>query len=186
MARKQSVTDWDKPGRVTNDEYETVATSGFNPNWIPENEGETVDLLPVGFRVIEGKIIKKKKQNDTLCMDCIYMGGNSPSFYTGRKKAKQVEMENGDLFSIVISYNLMGENRLAVLEDDEDMHSARVSSLLNLCNDNKKPVRVVFGGKVSIEGGRTVKQFTILAPKGYKEQIQDAMLDYEKKKEKSK
>jgi len=196
MSKRKSSTDWEgkdteREARgaagapIDQDGYEVVSSGTFPPMWKPERDGEAILIMPGEFRILTMKQGKKTKENAS--MDCIFRGGSSESFFVGSGKAShQQAVSSGDFVTLPMSYNLMGENRLAVQEDEEDISSIRLSALSRLSVEESKPLKIIFTGKAPIGGGRSVKGFTISAPAGFKERIQKDVLEYNKKTEKKK
>lgn len=148
------------------DGFETVASSGFPPMWKPLEDGETVIVIPSEFRTMSIKKGKKTQENHAL--DCILKGGTSDNFYTGGgKNSTKCKVPIEDLITIPLSYNLLGNMRLAV-ENEKNGH-IEYSNLSKLSQKEGFPILIVFNGKQPIGGGQTVKRFTIQAPKGTRE-----------------
>jgi len=169
MSKKKSVnssaTDWEgtpskgkgRTGQYGKTDWETVSSGGFPPMWKPEEKGENIIIRPLQMRVIPGK--GKRKENSAV--DALFLGGTSQNFFL---RDEQVPVNNGDVITIPLSYNLEGEDKLAY----RDKKKAFLSNLSLLVLRQQSALNIIFGGKV--KGGQgTVKQFTIMAPRGFRE-----------------
>lgn len=145
------------------DDFETVSTGGFPPMWKPSKDGESIYIRPMVTKLMSGKKIK----NPNSSVECILLGDKSGSFFQGEKK---VTVPLNSTISLGLSYNLVGEDRVAVYTDEES-GEARLSNLSQLLLEDSKGMIITFDGKVKGKGGRSVKTFTIMAPKGYKERV---------------
>lgn len=146
-----------KTSPVSRDDWETVSTGGFAPTWKPDEPGEDVIFIPLSARLMPAR----KKMKESVMVECELQGGSSDSFYTKDIK-KGVAI--GDRFSIGVSYNLMGDDKLAIHEKKK----ASLSKVSNWLLANRKCMRIIFDGKV--KGGQGhVKLFTIMLPSGARE-----------------
>jgi hypothetical protein len=157
MAKKANSTDWEK---TDSKEWEVTSTGSFHPMWTPVKDGESLVCRPVSVRVIpaHGKV------KAGGAMDVIRLGGSSTSFAQGGNKIK---VGTGDTVTVPLSYNLVGEDRLAVL-DKKGVPS--LSKLAQLIVNDGQAFNIVFNGKVK-GGGGSVKRFTVMAPRGYRERV---------------
>src|SRR5258708_29419572 len=107
--------DWEN---ASGGEWESLST-GFAPLWKPE-AGDSIVVIPVSIHTFKSKKAKKgEKKKDAgkinYALEAIFKGGSSSHFYTGGgKNNKEVEINPGDIIAIGTSYNLMGEDKLAV------------------------------------------------------------------------
>src|SRR5439155_23551593 len=148
-------------------EWETTHSGGFSPMWKPQEEGEFVIIYPVGIREITVKSGKQSKEN--FLMDARILEAQGTFGSGSGNNAKSVDVSNGDMISIPLSYNLLGDIALSV-QENEGVHP-EMSRLSKYSIDNKIPIRVQFNGIVKLAGGRKVKLFEVQAPKGVKESI---------------
>ena len=161
-------TKMKKGKRTVNDElgfgeFETTHGGGFAPSWKPKNAGEFILLTPTNQIKQLPKMKGVKKPG--FVMQCVYLGGNSDNFYRGSgKKSEQVSVDSGEMIALMLSHNLYGDDTLAIEDDGE----VRLSRLSEFALANAKPLKILFEGKVSIAGGRSVNQFITQAPKGLK------------------
>lgn len=163
-------TDWENTNATdVTGEWES-ASSGFAPLWKPEQgESVIVSVLSVeGFKTKE----KKKKKGEkgiftqpSFAISCILRGGSLANFY--KNKTTHADVKHGDNVTLGSSYNLCGEDKLVVVEGK----TARLSKMALLLLKDKQTFRVVFNGKVPTDGARSVNDFTVQFPKGYKEKF---------------
>lgn len=164
--------DWENASGGAGGEWEDVST-GFAPLWKPE-AGDVIFITPVSVHTFKSKKAKKgEKKKDAgkinYAVECIFKGGSSAHFFTGAGKTnKEVSINPGDIIAIGTSYNLMGEDKLAV---EVKVGEARLSRMADLIISEEQAFRVAFMGKVPIGNGRSVNNFTVQVPKGYKEKL---------------
>lgn len=145
------------------EDWETVSTGGFAPMWKPEDEGEDVIFVPLSARVVP----PRGKVKESAMVVCKLSGGSSENFYS-KDVLKGVAV--GEEFSIPLSFNLNGDDKLGVHEAGKGKKrgTAILSSLSKHLLASGTPMRIVFDGK--IKGGQgSVKLFTIQLPKGTRE-----------------
>lgn len=143
------------------DKWETISSGGFSPLWKPEKSGESVIIRPVASRIIPAK----GKRKDSPAIDCIFLGGSSRSFY---QQDKQVPVSENDFITLPLSFNLEGEDKLAVATRSGKKLQVRLSAISEAVKKEKSRLNIIFLGRV--KGGQgTVKQFTIAAPQGFRD-----------------
>lgn len=165
---KASPTDWEDP--VAASEWES-ASSGFAPLWKPE-QGESVTVQVVSVEPFKTKRQKPKKGKKTemqpsFAISCILRGGSLSNFF--KNKTTHADVKYGDNVTLGSSFNLQGEDRLIVVDDKGT--SARLSRMAELLNEENKAFRIVFNGKIQTDGARSVNDFTVQFPKGYREKL---------------
>ncbi len=140
------------------EKWETVSSGGFPPMWKPVKDGESVVIRPFATRIIPAK----GKRRASPAVDCVLLGINSGNFFLQNNRVK---VGAGDMITIPLSYNLDGEDKLAVSLDKGK--TARLSKLSDLIVSKNVALNLVFNGKV--KGGQgTVKRFTIMVPQGFR------------------
>lgn len=163
-SKKKSNRTYSRAVSQRNDDWEQISTGGFPPMWKPEEAGEDVVFIPLHARIIP----PAKKRKESAAVECELTGGSSDSFYL-RDVKKGVA--NGERFTIPLSYNLLGDERLG-LHEKKKASLSRVSQYLLA---NRFSMRIVFDGKV--KGGQgTVKQFSIYLPRGVREKMAERSL----------
>ncbi len=152
-----SATDW-----------ETVSTTGFPPMWKPVKRGEDVIITPTPqFRTMKIRKGGKGKVQENFAIECLFQGGSSDSFFSGKGSKAKASIGKGDTISIPLSFGMLGQDKVAVI----DANKPQLSALSKLVIKDKKQLRLIFDGKEPIGGGQTVKRLTIQAPAGYKEKV---------------
>lgn len=161
-AAKSELTDWEN--ETAAQEWESASSGGFAPLWKPEH-GESIVFQPNEVHLF--KIKKKKKGNKTpsYAISGILKSGSLANFYSGKGTATDVK--HGDMVTVGSSYNLCAEDKLIVIEKS----GARLSRMSEMLLKDDKAFRIVFNGKVKTEGARSVNDFTVQYPKGYKEKL---------------
>lgn len=157
-------TDWENESGNGN-EWESASSGGFAPLWKPEH-GESIIFQPKEVHLFKTK--KGKKNNNktpSYAITGVLVGGSIANFYSGKGDATDVK--HGDMVTVGSSYNLCAEDKLIVIEKS----GARLSKMTELLLDDNKAFRIVFNGKVKTDGGRSVNDFTVQFPKGYKEKL---------------
>lgn len=166
----KSVTDWENAQEENRGEWESLS-SGFAPLWKPES-GNAIEVLPVGVHAFKVKKNAKIK-TPSYAIECILKGGSLTNFYNGRGSAVSISI--GDNVTIGSSYNLVGEDKLIVIEQSGKGKAltqlARLSRMSELLTGDNRSFRIVFNGQVKTEGARRVNDYTIQVPKGYKEKF---------------
>lgn len=159
---KNNPTDWENAEQNGGENWESLST-GFSPLWKPE-KGNAIVVLPTGVHAFK---IKKnaKVKTASYAIECILKGGSLGNFYNGRGEAVSVAV--GDSVTVGSSYNLVGEDKLVVIEKK----IVRLSRMTDLLAKDNQAFRIVFNGKVKLEGGRSVNDYTMQVPKGYKEKF---------------
>lgn len=139
------------------EDWEVVSTGGFSPTWKPEKAGEDVIFIPLSARILP----PRKKMKESAMVECELTGGSSDNFYS-KDVMKGVAI--GERFTIPLSYNLLGEDKLGIHEKKK----ASLSKVSLWLLSQRKSMRIVFDGK--IKGGQgSVKLFTIMLPSGVRE-----------------
>lgn len=167
MATKKSVTDWEG-AELEVGEWESASSGGFAPLWKPEQgESVIVQVLSVSpFKSKKGKKTSKKEMQPSYAIECILMQGSSlANFY--KSKGNHIDVKIGDTVTLGSSYNLIGPDKLVMIEKN----GAIISPMAELLKEDNKSFRVVFNGKIKTEGARSVNDFTVQFPKGYKEKL---------------
>jgi hypothetical protein len=168
-ATSANALDWEN---ASGGEWEDVST-GFAPLWKPESN-DVVFITPVSVHPFKSKKAKKdakKKEAGKInyAVEAIYKGGSAEHFYKGSgASSQQVDIKLGDIVAIGTSYNLMGEDKLAVEVREGE---ARLSAMSVLIGENQQAFRISFNGKVKIGGGRSVNNFSVQVPKGFREKL---------------
>ena len=127
--------------------------------WKPDKAGEDVIFIPLSAKVIP----PHKKMKESAMVECELTGGSSESFFS-RDVKKGVA--DGERFTIPLSYNLLGDDKLGLHEKKK----ASLSKLSLYLLQHRTSMRIVFDGKV--KGGQgTVKQFTLQVPREVREAI---------------
>lgn len=169
-AKASGVTDWEH-AEPENMEWES-ASSGFAPLWKPE-QGNSVIVSVLGVEPFKTKKKQKGKAkgdniaNPSYAISCILRGGSLANFY--KNKTTTADVKIGDNITLGSSYNLVGEDKLIVI--DEKSNTARLSKMANLLNKDNQCFRVVFNGKIKTDGARSVNDFIVQFPRGYKERF---------------
>lgn len=175
MPKKKGTTssasplDWEN---ASGGEWEDVST-GFAPLWKPES-GDVIFVTPVSVHTFKSKKVKKgTKKKDVgkinYALEAIFKGGSADHFFTGSgTNNKEVAIKPGDIVAIGTSYNLMGEDKLAVEVKEGE---ARLSAMAVLIGEEQQAFRISFNGKVQIGGGRSVNNFSVQVPKGFRERL---------------
>src|SRR5229473_5284799 len=106
--------DWEN---ASGGEWESLST-GFAPLWKPE-EGDIIIVTPVAVHPFKskkgGKKGKKNAGKINYALEAIFQGGSPKHFFTGSgKNNRESEINKGDIVAVGTSYNLMGEDKLAV------------------------------------------------------------------------
>ena len=159
--------DWEN---ASGGEWESLST-GFAPLWKPE-EGDTIFITPTAvhpFRSAKGKKKGKKTNKINYALEAIFKGGNAGHFYTGSgTKSKEAVINVGDIVAVGTSFNLMGEDKLAV---EVKLGEARLSRMATLIETEGQAFKIVFNGQIPLGGGRKVNDFSLFTPKGFKEKL---------------
>lgn len=163
-------TDWENAGPEDVSAWETLP-SGFAPLWKPE-KGNAIIVLPIGVHAfknkpafVSGKKGKKDKEEIAkvnFAIECILRGGDVSNFFN---KDEAASVSIGDKVSLGSAHNLIGEDKLIVV----DGAMAELSPMSKLLMEDKQAFRIVFNGKIKIANGRSVNNFIIQVPNGYKE-----------------
>jgi hypothetical protein len=167
MKKQKSTNELDYRNATGAEGYETVSTGGFPPMWKPERDGTILLIKPVSVHVIPAaKGGGKNKRKESLSFQgTVQQSSDMEAFYI---KDKQAQVAYGDLVSVPVSYNLEGEDKLAVFDGKE----SRLSQLSELLKKHDAAFRIIFGGK--IKGGQgMVKLFTIQVPKGLRDKMKN-------------
>lgn len=169
--KKVNPLDWENVEGGT-DQWESLST-GFAPLWKPE-KGDAIIVMPTAIHTFKSKKVKKgQKKKDAgkinFALEAIFKGGSNAHFYTGSgSNSKEAEVSPGSIVAIGTSYNLMGEDKLAV---EIAPGEARLSKLSQLIEEEGQAFKIVFNGKIPLGGGRSVNDFSCFAPKGFKERL---------------
>lgn len=161
-------TDWE--GATPDSTEWESASSGFAPLWKPET-GESVIVSVLSVEAFKAKKTKKgeKKTKDSkkpsFAISCILRGGSLHNFY--KNKGNAVDVKPGDNVTLGSSYNLCGEDKLVVVDDGPP----RLSKMAMLLMKDNQAFRIVFNGKIKLDGPNSVNDFTVQFPKGYKEKF---------------
>jgi hypothetical protein len=154
-------------------DYVTVSSGGFPPNWMPEDEGESIEIIPIGIRAMKSNK-KQKGMKQGYVLDAEYIGGTSESFNQGSGKNQvQIEVEPGQVVSINLNAALMGETendrKLAYVPSGKGKktEAPQFTLLAQALHDKRQPSKIVYHGTVPLGGGRKVKRFEILVPKAF-------------------
>lgn len=168
MTKKLKNTSWEGAGAdADNGEWETLPT-GFAPLWKPK-EGDTIQFTPKSVAAFKGKGAVGKKGKGKINASCtaVLRGGKSIFTTGGAKNQKEVSVKVGEDISVGLSFNMIGEDAIAVLEGNEYV----LSPMSELLKKEGKSFRVRFDGKVPIGGGRSVNRYTIQVPNGFREKV---------------
>lgn len=146
-------------------------SGAFAPLWKPET-GNAIIIQPV--EVTPFKTSKKSKiKKASFAISCILKGGSTANFYSGRGNAASVNI--GDNIIIGSSFNVLGEDKLVVVEENgkgkNHTVTARLSKMAELVIEGGDAFRLVFNGQVKTTGPRKVNDITVQVPKGYKEKF---------------
>jgi hypothetical protein len=172
MATKQksnnNPTDWENPNSDDAQQWESASSGGFAPLWKPE-QGESVIVQVLGVEPFKVKKQKGKKVKDDMqpsfAIHCTLRGGSLANFF--KNKTTHADVKYGEDVTLGSSYNLCGEDKLVVI----DRGSARLSKMAELLLKDGQSFRVVFNGKIKTDGARSVNDFTVQFPKGYKDKL---------------
>lgn len=172
-ASNKSSLDWENVGGGgAGAEWESLST-GFAPLWKPE-KGDAIIVMPTAIHTFKSKKVKKgAKKKDVgkinYALEAIFKGGSNAHFYTGSgTNSKEAEVTPGSIVAIGTSYNLMGEDKLAV---EIKPGEARLSKLSTLIEKEGQAFKIVFNGKIPLGEGRSVNDFSCFAPRGFKEKL---------------
>lgn len=144
--------------------YVTVSTGGFPPNWTPEQNGESITIIPIAIRAMKGK--KKGKQG--YVFDAELSGEQeSQNFTQGTGKNQvQVECQSGTVISVNLNAALVGESpndrKIAYLGKKQKQPAFTLLSEKLI--EKRLAARLIYHGTVPLGGGRTVKRFEIQVP----------------------
>src|SRR5205823_8332303 len=105
--------------------------------WKPMKADNAIEVLPLSARYTP----KRGKFQEGAFVTCKLVGGNSSMFFM--KDVKRPVKKGGNI-SVALSYNLSGDDLLAVIEK----HKARLSRLSEACKKQHLPMRIIFDGKI--------------------------------------
>lgn len=153
-------TNWEKVPKKQkgNDGWATISTGTFAPQWKPNRAKEDVIFIPQAVRIIPKS---RKMDNEGVAVDCKLVGGASESFFM---KDVKKGVANGEKFSMALSHQLQGEDKIAIHElptKKGKQGTARLSPLSLYCLAHGEPIRVVYDGQVK-SGARKVNLFSIM------------------------
>ena len=170
MTKKQKQPEQAEMSSV--DGFITVSSGGFPPNWNPEADGETVDIIPIAIRSM--KQMKKTKRSASAMkqgyvFDAEIVATRADAHFTQGSGKNQVEIEvqAGTVVSLNLNAALMGEseNDRKIAYQKNEKSVPEFTLLTQHLVDIRGTVRIVFHGTVPLGGGRSVKRFEILVPK---------------------
>lgn len=167
---EKSPTNWEDAAPDDNLQWESLS-GAFAPLWKPE-PGNAIIVQPI--EVTEFKTKKKSKaKGPSFAISCVFKGGSSANFYSGKGSAASINL--GDTVIVGSSFNVIGEDKLVVIEENGKgkNHSvtARLSQMAELLKKEGVGFRLVFNGQVKTSGPRKVNDITVQVPNGYKEKF---------------
>lgn len=173
MAKKaeKPATNWEDAAPPEGAEQWESLSGAFAPLWKPET-GNAIIVQPVEVTPFKTKK-KSKVKGASFAIACIFKGGSSANFYSGKGSAATISL--GDTIIVGSSYNVQGEDKLIVVEEEgkgkTKTTSARLSQMAELVKKEGAAFRLVFNGQVKTSGPRKVNDITVQVPNGYKEKF---------------